>query len=234
MPNPIDTVKKYAIIVAGGTGSRTSLPIPKQFVKLLDRPVLMHTIAKFAECFPDIEIIVPLPVSQIENWKRLCVDYNFTIVHTTIAGGDTRFQSVKNALNTIKEEGVVGIHDAARPLVSKQVILNSYKTAEMYGNAVPAIPMNESLRQIDSRRSVAVDRTRFCIVQTPQCFKIDLLKNAFEQGYNNAFTDDASVLEATGVKIHLIDGNPENIKITNPRDFLIAEALFKSTQSPLI
>lgn len=227
MGNPVDEVKKYAIIVAGGSGSRTGLPSPKQFIKLGDQPVLMHSIKKFAESFPNIVIIVALPTNQIDYWNQLCKEYNFTISHQTVAGGETRFNSVKNALELITESGVVGIHDAARPLVTTKVIINAYKTAEMYGNAVPAVPMNDSIRQIDSRKNIAVDRTRYCIIQTPQCFKTDLLKKAYDRAYSYTFTDDASVVEMLGEKIHLIDGNPENIKITNPIDFVVAEALLK-------
>ena len=220
--------KRYAIIVAGGVGSRMNSSIPKQFLKLDGKPILMHTISKFSENFPDIEIIVALPSEQISYWKQLCEEYQYTVKMTVIEGGESRFHSVKNCLATIKEDGVIAVHDAARPLVSSKTIATAFKAAEMYGNAVPAIPLNDSIRQIDSTLSIAVDRSKYCIIQTPQCFKTEIIKKAYQKDYKYTFTDDATVVESSGEKIHLIDGYSDNIKITTPRDLIIAEALLKN------
>lgn len=222
-------LKKYAIIVAGGNGTRANTPIPKQFMKLDGKPVLMHTIAKFAEAGHGIEIILVLNKNQIDFWRELCKEYNFYTEVKIAEGGENRFESVKSGLSLVpEEEGIVAVHDAVRPLVSTKTILTAFKAAEMYGNAVPAIPLNDSIRQIDSSKSVAVDRTRYCVIQTPQCFLASILKKAYSVAeYKIHFTDDASVVEASGEKIHLVDGNPDNIKITTPRDFIVAEALMK-------
>jgi len=221
-------IKRYAIIVAGGSGTRMNTPVPKQFMNLGGRPVLMHTISRFAEAGLEMEIILVLHQTQIEYWNKLCVEYSFNVPLTVVEGGDSRFQSVKNGLGLIKEEGIVGIHDAVRPLVSAKLINSAYKASEMYGNTVPAIPLNDSIRQIESTLSIAVDRSKYCIIQTPQCFKTEIIKKAYEQDYKYTFTDDASVAESLGEKIHLIDGHSDNIKITTPRDFIIAEALLKN------
>lgn len=220
--------KKYAIIVAGGNGTRANTPIPKQFMKLDGKPVIMHTISRFADAGLNIEIILVLNKEQISFWQELCKEHNFNTEVKIAEGGDNRFESVKNGLALVTEDSIVAIHDAVRPLVSAKTIATSYKAAEMYGNAVPAIPLTDSIRQIDSSKSVAVDRTRYCVIQTPQCFQSSVLKKAYSTAeYKIHFTDDASVVEASGEKIHLVDGNPDNIKITTPRDFILAEALMK-------
>ncbi len=228
-------VKRYAIIVAGGVGTRMNTSVPKQFMNLDGKPVLMHTLSRFAEAGLDIELILVLHHDQVEGWKKLCEEHRFNVDHKIAEGGDTRFQSVKNGLALVTEkEGVVGVHDAARPLVSPKLIVACYKAAEMYGNTIPAIPLNDSIRQIDTTRSIALDRSKYCIIQTPQCFKTEIIKKAYEQDYKYTFTDDATVAESIGETIHLIDGSADNIKITHPRDFIIAEALLKNrpVQSP--
>lgn len=220
--------KKYAIIVAGGNGTRANTPVPKQFMKLDGKPVIMHAITKFAEAGLNIEIIVVLNKDFIPQWQELCKEHNFNTEVKIIEGGENRFESVKHGLTLVGDEGIVAVHDAARPLVSTKTIVTGYKAAEMYGNAVPAIPLTDSIRQIDSSKSIAVDRTRYCIIQTPQSFQASILKKAYASAeYKIHFTDDASVIESSGEKIHLIDGNPDNIKITTPRDFILAEALIK-------
>ena len=221
--------KKYAIIVAGGNGTRANTPVPKQFMKLDGKPVIMHTISKFAEAGMSIEIILVLNKEQISFWQELCKENNFYTEVKLVEGGENRFESVKNGLALVtEEECIVAVHDAVRPLVSAKTIVTTFKAAEMYGNAVPAIPLTDSIRQIDSSKSIAVDRTRYCIIQTPQCFLASILKKAYSTAeYKIHFTDDASVVEASGEKIHLVDGNPDNIKITTPRDFILAEALMK-------
>ena len=219
---------KYVIIVAGGTGSRMNNATPKQFIELKGKPVLMHTIEKFTSAFPDIFVIVVLPKSLNDAWGNLCIKHNFTISHQLADGGETRYHSVKNGLALVPDACVVGIHDAARPLVSRQTILNAFETAEVRGNASPSIPLNDSIRFLKVKDNCAVDRKHYSIIQTPQCFHSDLIKKAFLKAYKPEFTDDASVLEAFGEKINLIEGNRENIKITTEQDLIIAEALMDS------
>lgn len=218
-------MKKYIIIVAGGSGTRMNNTVPKQFIKLQGKPILMHTIEKFSSSFPEINSIVVLNPELNEQWMRLCKEHNFIIPHELVAGGETRFHSVMNGLHNVPDNCIVGIHDAARPLVSAHTIITAFKTAEEKGNASPAITLNESIREVNGENNKAVDRANYMIIQTPQCFKSLLIKKAFLQEYNSSFTDDASVLEATGVKINLIEGNRENIKITTPQDLIVAEAL---------
>jgi 2-C-methyl-D-erythritol 4-phosphate cytidylyltransferase len=144
------------------------------------------------------------------------------------AGGETRFESVKNGLALISEENaLVGIHDAVRPLVSQKTISGAFKSAERYGTGIPAVPLNDSIRQIESARSVAVDRSKYCLIQTPQCFQLSILRKAYQQEYKYTFTDDASVVEASGVEVHLVDGNVDNFKLTTRVDLIVAEAMLK-------
>lgn len=176
---------RYAIIVAGGSGSRMNNPVPKQFLKLNGKPLLMHTIGKFTEADPGIKIIIVLPENQLKHWKELCSEYNFHCDSCITTGGETRFDSVKNGLAQIKDNyAIVGVHDAARPLVNTKTIITAYKAAEMYGNAVPAVAMNDSIRQIDSTKNIALDRSKYCKVQTPQCFSVELLKKLTSRSIN--------------------------------------------------
>lgn len=221
-------MKKYIIIVAGGSGKRMNTTIPKQFLELNGKPILMHTIEKFTTAITEINIVLVLSLSYQEHWKTLCIKHGFTKPCQLTDGGETRFQSVKNGLALIPENCLVGIHDAARPLVNAQTIINTFETANQKGNASPAIPLNESIREVKNNTNKAVDRNLFFIVQTPQCFHSNLIKKAFLQDYRDTFTDDASVLEANGEKINLINGNPENIKITTSLDLIIAEAIIKN------
>jgi len=226
--------KRYVIIVAGGNGSRMNSPVPKQFLKLDGRPILMHTINKFTDTDPAIEIIVVIPSDQVTLWEALCQEYGFHKAVKIAFSGESRFQSVKNGLEFIAEESIVGIHDAVRPLVSEKTIIAAYKAAEMYGNAIPALPISDSIRQIESTRNIALDRSRYCAIQTPQCFRSDILKKAYQQDYKYTFTDDATVVEAMGEQIRLVDGNTENIKITSPKDIFVAEALLKAETQAFI
>lgn len=220
-------MRKYIIIVAGGSGTRMNNAVPKQFLELQGKPVLIHTIEKFTTAIPEINVVVVLSSPLREEWKNLCLKHNFNISFQLAEGGGTRFHSVKNGLELVPENCIVGVHDAARPLVSIQTIVNAFEIAEQKGNASPAIPLTESLRIVENANNRAVDRNNYFIVQTPQCFQSNLLKKAFLQEYRPAFTDDASVVEAMGEKINLIEGNRENIKITTPQDLIIAEALMK-------
>ena len=221
----LNLLEKYVIIVAGGNGTRMNSDVPKQFIELQGKPILMHTLQKFADSIPDINIVLVLSAAYNELWEMLCQKHKFNNHYRLTEGGATRFHSVKNGLLLVPENCVVGIHDAARPLVNNQTILNAFKTAAIKGNASPAISLNESVREVTNGANKAVERTNYLLVQTPQCFQSDLIKKAFSQEYHPSFTDDASVLEAIGEKINLIDGNRENIKITTPQDLVIAQAL---------
>ncbi len=218
-------MKKYIIIVAGGTGSRMKSDVPKQFILLQGKPILMRTIERFTHSFPDIQIIVVLNAQYRDEWKSLCEKHQFNIEHTITEGGQTRFHSVKNGLALVPDNCVVGIHDAARPLVSYKTIITAFNTAEETGNATPAVPLTESIRFLENGENKAVDRNKYSIIQTPQCFHSSDLKQAFMQEYQSTFTDDASVLESIGKKINLIEGNKENIKITSPQDLMLAELI---------
>ncbi|HBE39598.1 MAG TPA: 2-C-methyl-D-erythritol 4-phosphate cytidylyltransferase [Bacteroidales bacterium] len=218
-------MRRYALIVAGGTGERMKNDIPKQFIEVAGKPVLMHTIGKFKDFDESIEIIVVLPENQFGFWDELKKKYSFTVPHAIVKGGDSRFLSVKNGLEAIVEEGLVAIHDGVRPLVSIDTIRRCFETAERLGNAIPVIPVSESLRMVTGKGNEPVGRDCIKLVQTPQVFRTNLIKKAFLQEYLPEFTDDAMVIEKTGVKINLVDGNRENIKITNPEDLIIARGL---------
>jgi len=218
--------KKFVLIVAGGSGSRMNSSVPKQFLLLVQKPLLMHTINRFAACDPTIEIILVLPSSQFDYWKELCIQYNFKIPHRLVAGGIVRFESVKNGLSAIGEEGLVAIHDGVRPLVSVETIDRCYRVAAEMGNAIPVMPVIESIRMIVGNGSLPVDREKYVTIQTPQVFQVTEIKKAYESGFEPSFTDDATVLEKLGIQINLVEGNRENLKITHSTDLAIAEILF--------
>lgn len=220
-------MKKYAIIVAGGTGSRIGGELPKQFLLLGGLPILMHSIKAFHLYDPSLKIIISLHPEFTKTWKSLCDQYNFTIEHNLVAGGDTRYQSVKNALSTLPETGIIAVHDAARPLITVDLIKSTFREAERFFSAIPCIPVNETVRQLTKDTAILVDRTSLRIIQTPQVFDASVLLKAYEQEYQASFTDDASLLEAMGIQPHLTAGDPRNIKITLPTDISIAEALFR-------
>jgi len=221
------TISKSVIIVAGGSGSRMASEIPKQFLLLAGRPALMHTIQKFYNCFSEIKIVLVLPFHHIELWNRLISEHRFFIQHQVVAGGRERFFSVKNGLKMINDGGLVAIHDGVRPLVSDEVIIKSFQIAQAYGCAVPVISPAESLRKLENGSSYPANRENYRLVQTPQTFNNALLKKAYQQPWDKKFTDDATVFEADKNKIHLFDGNRENIKITWPSDIYFAEAMMK-------
>lgn len=218
----------YAIIVAGGKGTRMGASIPKQFLPVNGLPVLMQTIKRFKECGYGLEIIIVLPKEQHEYWYELCKKHRFTSTYTVAEGGETRFHSVKNGLAMIPDdaEGIVGVHDGVRPFPSVEVIRNCYETARTAKAVVPVIPVVETLIHIDGQgNSETVPRDSYRLVQTPQAFDIQLLKRAYKQPYQDSFTDDASVVDSIGQEITLIDGNRENIKITTPFDLRMARIL---------
>ncbi len=218
-------MKKFALIVAGGTGNRMNSNIPKQFLELKGLPVIMHTIEIFRRYDEKVEIILVLPQNQVTLWDLLCEKHKFEINCEIAFGGENRFQSVRNGLNLISGDGIVFIHDGVRPLVSAKTIQNCFETAILKGNALPVIPVSESVRKIEGSINKSVDRSEYMLVQTPQTFKIELIKKAYEQAVSEFFTDDASVLESMGKAINLVDGNRENIKITYPEDLAFAESI---------
>lgn len=220
-------MKKYAIIVAGGKGLRMGQELPKQFISIGEKPILMHSIDAFRRFDSDLSIILVLPKEQFAYWSALCELHLFRAPHQVVEGGTTRFHSVKNGLNLVEEsDALVAIHDGVRPFVSPQVIHDAYVAAHAYGGAIPIIDMIDSVREMDPlQQSHPVDRDRYKLVQTPQVFHAALIQAAYQLPYNKYFTDDASVFESAGYQIHCVAGNRENFKITTPFDLLIAEAL---------
>lgn len=219
---------KYIIIVAGGRGTRMGGDTPKQFLPLAGSIVLMHTLNRMSAAEPHATLILALPHDQQEEWKRLCKQYDYTQPHHIVDGGETRFHTVNNALQLVPDGAWVAIHDGVRPLVSIDVVRNAFVTAAKYGSAIPVMPVVESLRRIDQNNSYAVERSAYRAVQTPQVFDSTLLKAAYSLPYRSEFTDDASVYEAAGHRITLVDGNSENIKITIRQDIVLAEYLLSN------
>jgi 2-C-methyl-D-erythritol 4-phosphate cytidylyltransferase len=205
--------------------------IPKQFIPLSGLPVLMHSIRAFIHFDPSILIVVALPSEFRKMWEELCNRYDFRIGHTISNGGEKRFHSVKNALLLIPDESLVAIHDGVRPLVSAETIRNAFHDAGKYGNAVPVIPVHDSVRKAEGDSNSVVPRDSLRLIQTPQVFRAELIKNAYRSADRDDYTDDATLLEMTGERIHLFEGNRENIKITYPVDIEVAEALLKLQQS---
>ena len=224
-------MKKSAIIVAGGIGTRMNTVVPKQFLLLAGKPMVMHSMCAFLDAFPEIFLVLALPGDQFNFWQYLCKEYAFNAPHQLVAGGKTRFHSVQNALCVMPGEGLVAVHDAARPLVSGALIKKAFLTAELLGNCIPVIPINESVRKIVGETSIPVDRNTLRMVQTPQVFHGASLRKAYQQDFQERFTDDSMVMESTGETIHLIDGDLSNIKITNQRDIAFAEILFEKSHA---
>lgn len=218
----------YIIIVAGGKGLRMGGDIPKQFLPLCGKPVLMHTIERFKAWHEEVKVILVLPRSQHNYWQELCVKYRFDVAYTLAEGGETRFHSVQNGLSQIPNDayGLVGVHDGVRPLVEIEVIKRCYEVAADAKAVVPVLAVVETLRRIDDAgMGVNVQRADYRLVQTPQVFDVQLLKKAYQQDYTDDFTDDASVVESLGQDVVMVDGNRENIKITTPFDLIVAEAV---------
>lgn len=214
-------MRTFAIIVAGGKGLRMGGDVPKQFLPIGGKPVLMHTIEAFREALDDVQIVLVLPAEQHDYWQKLCKDYNFRSPELIATGGETRFHSVKNGLALLPkdDEAVVGVHDGVRPFVSRDTIQRCFGTAAEGKAVVPVVPVVETLRQIlPDGSSITRLRNEYRLVQTPQTFPLALLKQAYEQPYSESFTDDASVVEAMGKEITMVEGNRENIKLTTPAD----------------
>lgn len=220
----------YIIIVAGGKGLRMGGDLPKQFMPLHGKPVLMHTIERFRAYSDELKIILVLPHEQQDNWRQICQKHNFTVEHTVVDGGQTRFHSSQNGVAAVPDDatGVIGIHDGVRPFVSEETIARCFEAARQFGAALPVLPVTDTLRRVTDDGGYNVQRNDYRTVQTPQTFDAQLLKQAFKQPYSDNFTDDASVVEALGHKVTMVDGNRENIKLTTPFDLVVAEALIKN------
>ena len=199
--------------------------IPKQFLPVCGKPVLMRTLEAFHAYDASIRLILVLPVSQQAYWKKLCEEYQFELVHEIANGGETRFHSVKNGLALVEEDGLVGVHDGVRPFVSQEVITRCYEEAASLKAVIPVIGVVETVRHLTEEGSETVPRDQYKLVQTPQVFDVALLRRAYQQEYTDLFTDDASVVEALGEKVYLVEGNRENIKLTTPFDLKLAELL---------
>ena len=218
-------MKKHVIIVAGGKGLRMGGDIPKQFVPVGGKPVLMRTLEAFHAYDSSMHLIVVLPVTQQAYWKELCDSYRFTLPHEVADGGETRFHSVANGLAKVVGDGWVGVHDGVRPFVSQEVISRCYDEVREKKAVIPVIGVVETVRRLTETGSETVPRDCYKLVQTPQVFNVDLLRRAYRQPYTDAFTDDASVVEALGEQVYLVEGNRENIKLTTPSDLRMAEYL---------
>lgn len=217
--------QEYAIIVAGGKGTRIKSALPKQFLELNGLPILMHTINAFQRYSKNIIVILVLPEDDFNTWQTLCTKHNFNAKLILQKGGDTRFQSVRNGLEKIEGVGLVAIHDGVRPLVSEDIIGASYRLAAVHKSAVAAVRLKESIRMTDQDNTKAVDRSKFRLIQTPQTFEVALIKKAYQIKDDPGLTDDASVAERSGHTISLFEGSYENIKITTPEDLIVAKAL---------
>ena len=224
------TMKKCVIIVAGGSGTRMGGDVPKQFMLLENKPVLMQTLSCFIRYDPTITVIVVLPETQISYWKELCEKYSFEHAQQIVKGGETRFMSVKNGLEAIDDAVLVAIHDGVRPLVSQDTIDRCFCMAVKSGSAIPVLPVNETLRKGTFENSHTVDRSGYYSVQTPQVFRTEIIMDAYAQEWNASFTDDASVVENMGYRVMMVTGNQENLKITHPVDLLIAGEYLKSKE----
>lgn len=221
--------KYFAIIVAGGSGTRMNTAVPKQFLMLAGKPILVHTVEAFLQAIDGIEIILVLPADHIGYWKDIAKQYFPTEKILLVIGGNSRFESVKNGLDSISEpNGLVAVHDGVRPLVIAAIIKESFAQTKLYGNAIVAVDLKDSIRAVNADGNTSKNRANYKLVQTPQTFQLSTLRNAYNNGAEQCtslFTDDASVIEADGEKINLINGSYENIKITTPEDLIIAEAI---------
>ena len=218
-------MRTIAIIVAGGSGTRFGAELPKQFLNLKGQPILMRTIQAFGNGF---DVIVTLPEGQIGLWQELCRQHKFDVPHRVVPGGETRWHSVKNALDSIGDvdgADVIAVHDGVRPMVTAEIISRTLEAARRDGAAIPVVALNDSVRQVDGDNSHALDRSSLRAVQTPQAFDARLLVDAYQQPYEPTFTDDASVVEKFGHRVTLVEGDPMNLKITRPMDLALAEYL---------
>jgi 2-C-methyl-D-erythritol 4-phosphate cytidylyltransferase len=222
----MNTAKQAVIFVAGGTGTRMGKPLPKQFLPLNNIPILIHTLRNFFSFNRNFEMIVVMHHDYISFWKDLCLQYENVPEHTVVAGGEERFHSVKNGIEAVSSDvKYIAIHDAVRPLVSHETLTRCFSALNEHNAVVPAIPINDSIREVQGILNKSVDRSLYKRIQTPQCFESTVLKEAYSKPFSPIFTDDASVVEANGHSVFLVEGNLENIKITSPIDLLVGESL---------
>lgn len=219
--------QEYALIVAGGKGTRIKSNVPKQFIRLNGKPILLYTLDAFFKYSEKISVVLVLPETDFGTWKSICDEFNFSKSVILQKGGDTRFQSVKNGLDKIVGAGLVAIHDGVRPLVNADLIGASFRLAAVHGSAVAAVRLKESIRVTDQDTTKAVDRSKYRLIQTPQTFDLQLIKKAYQIKEDPNLTDDAGVAERSGHKVSLFEGSYQNIKITTPEDLVVAEALLK-------
>ncbi len=220
--------KEYAIVVAGGKGTRIKSSVPKQFIPLCGKPLVFHTLEAFHRYDQHLPIVLVLPHEDFQIWNELVRDNKLAIPVTLQSGGETRFQSVKRGLEKISGGGLVAIHDGVRPLVSTDIIAASFRLAAVHGTAVATVRLKESIRMTDQDATSAMDRSKYRMVQTPQTFDLELIRNAYEQHEDSTLTDDASVAEKAGHIISLFEGSFENIKVTTAEDLVVAESLLKN------
>jgi 2-C-methyl-D-erythritol 4-phosphate cytidylyltransferase len=224
-------MKKYAVIVAGGSGLRMGSSTPKQFLLLQGVPVLQHTLTAFLQAYTDLQIILVLPAAHIMFGEEMITSMKGGERAQIVEGGDTRFQSVKNGLAYVERSSVVFVHDGVRCLISAALIRRCYEQAVEKGSAIPAVAATDSVRIEEGNQHTVIDRNKIRIIQTPQTFLSDILVDAFQQQYQPSFTDEATVVEAAGQQVHLIEGDYNNIKITRPVDLYIAEKLLQDNLS---
>jgi len=216
---------RYVVITAGGSGKRMRRAKPKQFIELAGKPLLMHTFEAFVRFDPNLHFVLVLSDNMVGCWHGLVKQYKFNIAHQIASGGPSRFHSVKSGLRLVPDDAIVAIHDGVRPLVSADTLGRVFDNATKFGNAIPIIECKDSLRQVDYANNQPLDRDRIRLVQTPQAFQAGMIKKAYNRNYKDVFTDDATVYEASGHRITLVEGNPENMKVTTPEDLIVAEAL---------
>ena len=221
-------MNRYAIIVAGGTGIRMGSELPKQFLSLVGKPLIAYSIEAFFEADPNTIIIVVLHPRFIDKWELVRKEIPGIPYHLVVGGGETRFHSVKNGLECIKGTGLVAIHDAARPMITKALINSTFEEAAKSGNAIPALPVYETVRSVENNQTKIIDRSFLRVIQTPQVFETELIKEAYNQAFRADFTDDGSLLEANGQKVNLVKGDLFNFKITLPDEFELAEMILSS------
>jgi 2-C-methyl-D-erythritol 4-phosphate cytidylyltransferase len=224
-------MKKYAVIVAGGKGVRMGSAVPKQFLPLNGQPILYHTIKAFIGAYADMHLVLVLPQDQLSYAQMVLQSFPDRIDMTIVAGGETRYHSVQNGLKVVEAGSVVFVHDGVRPLVTPALIQRCYEQALEKGSAIPAIPVADSMRIIEDEDSRPIDREQMRIIQTPQTFRSEIILPAFEQEYQISFTDEATVVEAYGDVVYLVEGERSNIKVTTPEDMIVAEALLKAREN---
>lgn len=224
-------MKQFVIVVAGGKGTRMGATVPKQFLELEGKAIILHTLEKLSKALPEAMLFLVLPVAERERWNAIAKGTPFENI-VVAPGGTNRFESVQSGLQQITEQGVVGVHDVVRPFASEETIRNVFKEAEASGAAIPVVELKESIRKVTNEgTSLALDRSAYRLVQTPQCFNTELLKEAYAQGFQPHFTDDASVVEANHIAVSLVEGNYENIKITTAEDLIVAKGFLNRTMS---